>query len=47
MSKLYKLDYDSPIGVLELISSDDSVLSICFVREASRSMQPAMMPHRC
>ncbi|CAM5796243.1 MULTISPECIES: methylated-DNA--[protein]-cysteine S-methyltransferase [Brevibacillus] len=30
MSKLYKLDYDSPIGVLELISSDDSVLSIMF-----------------
>lgn len=30
MSKLYKLDYDSPIGVLEIVGSDEEIFSVLF-----------------
>ncbi|MGE7838170.1 methylated-DNA--[protein]-cysteine S-methyltransferase [Viridibacillus arvi] len=30
MSKLYKLDYESPIGVLEIIGTDKAISSIMF-----------------
>ncbi|MDM5317455.1 methylated-DNA--[protein]-cysteine S-methyltransferase [Fictibacillus sp. b24] len=35
MSKLFKLDYESPIGVLEMVSSEDTVYSIMFVDRLS------------
>ncbi len=30
MNKIYKLDYESPIGVIEMISTDESICSILF-----------------
>jgi methylated-DNA-[protein]-cysteine S-methyltransferase len=30
MTKLHKLDYESPIGVIEIIGSDDAIISILF-----------------
>lgn len=35
MSKHFIVDYESPIGVLEMVSSKDTVLSIMFVDRAS------------
>ncbi|WLR55173.1 methylated-DNA--[protein]-cysteine S-methyltransferase [Mesobacillus subterraneus] len=30
MTKIYKLDYESPIGVIEIISTDEAISSILF-----------------
>ena len=30
MSKLHKLDYESPIGVIEIIGTDEAISSIMF-----------------
>ncbi|CAM5209072.1 hypothetical protein UACE39S_04988 [Ureibacillus acetophenoni] len=32
MTKVYKLDYDSPIGVVEIIGTDAGILSILFFK---------------
>ena len=35
MSKLHKLDYESPIGVIEIIGTDEAIYSIMFSEEDS------------
>jgi methylated-DNA-[protein]-cysteine S-methyltransferase len=44
MSKQYMLDYHSPIGVIEIISSEKSILSIMFVDRDSPVEHQSEMP---
>jgi methylated-DNA-[protein]-cysteine S-methyltransferase len=36
MTKLHKLDYESPIGVIEIIGSDDAIISILFSEQGEK-----------
>lgn len=36
MTKRYKLDYESPIGVIEIIGTDKAILSILFSEETKK-----------
>lgn len=36
MTKRFKLDYESPIGVIEIIGTNDSIISILFSEESTK-----------
>jgi methylated-DNA-[protein]-cysteine S-methyltransferase len=44
MNKSYSIDYDSPIGTLELVSNEEAVTSIMFVDRDDDFKQPASVP---
>ncbi|KZE68916.1 cysteine methyltransferase [Fictibacillus phosphorivorans] len=50
MNKLFRMDYESPIGVIEIVSRADAVLSIMFVDRMSAVEHQKEMPavlHDC
>ncbi|MDR7071422.1 methylated-DNA--[protein]-cysteine S-methyltransferase [Fictibacillus barbaricus] len=44
MNKTYKLNYDSPIGTLALVSNDDAVISIMFNDQNEDVSVPEVVP---
>ncbi len=44
MNKTYKLNYDSPIGTLELVSDDEAVISIMFTDQNETLSIPEVVP---
>ncbi|MBY0121533.1 methylated-DNA--[protein]-cysteine S-methyltransferase [Bacillus sp. S/N-304-OC-R1] len=46
MTKIFKLDYESPVGVLEISGTHEAILSILFSEESQKSnLKSAETPH--